>query len=488
MSIFDLFRKKQSAETFDIADVVQQMFDNAGIKPHRQNNMFITEIDGVHCTFKTVLSCNKNELTIYAPFDIPVPKHVAAAVNLEVNRLNSESQTAKLFLNEDKDGYKIAAITNMKFDTAPNPSEVQRLMIHNIDLMDNEKFGSLASAIMGYTSYNDIKRLILKNKIASKNNGNTISMSLSDGYAAILEQCADLNYSQASGRLIMLSQMILNSKSPDKADDRYHFSFKELIQHAYAIADDEERDIMRKLAYLITTKDSSTFDEDQQRLGMIDAAHMYEHYALSFLINGYRLRKKESPKPSEQKTIKRIDNWDTLSREEKIKRFFENPEEIRDEIAKELWGPEAKYGGRCNMTFSVGTSWYEIAEVIKKTGSSQWVCINLTEEYFQPLSSDTADKTQRPPVIPLDKELDPDAYAFQNWKRKLLSAGKPVRLSFRIFDDTRLYCNECIKDGGRGDSEGFGVEDSLWAGMLINLNGTIEVPFRIGEIWPKNRY
>ncbi len=43
MSILDLFRKKQAAETFEIADVVQQMFDNAGIRPHRQNNMFLTE-------------------------------------------------------------------------------------------------------------------------------------------------------------------------------------------------------------------------------------------------------------------------------------------------------------------------------------------------------------------------------------------------------------------------------------------------------------
>ncbi len=184
----------------------------------------------------------------------------------------------------------------------------------------------------------------------------------------------------------------------------------------------------------------------------------------------------------------RIKGWNSLNREEKIRHFFENPEEIRDELAKELWGPEAKYWSELNMTFPVGTSWCEIAEIIKKTRSSQWVCINLTEEYFQPLPSDTADTTGRPPVIPFDREINPDYYTFQNWKREVLSQRKPVKLSFRIYDDTRLYCNECIKDGGRGDSDGFGVEDSLWACMLINLNGTIELPFRIGEIWPRQGY
>ncbi len=474
MSIFDLFRKKQSAETFDIADVVQKMFDNAGIKPHRQNNMFMTEIDGVHCTFKTVLSCNKNELTIYAPFDIPVPKHVAAAVNLEVDRLNSESQTAKLFLSEDKDGYKIAAITDIKFDTVPEPSEVQRLMIHNIDLMDNEKFGSLASTIFGYASYNEVESLMLKNMTTAKGAEDTVSMSLSDGYTSILEQCADLNYSQASGRLIMLSQMIIRSKSPDKADDINLLSFKDLLQCAYSAADDIERDIMRKLAYLITTKDSSTFNEAEQMSGMIDASDMYEHYNKYFLINIHRKRKKETPQPVKSEPAKRIDNWDTLSREEKIKRFFENPEEIRDELAKELWGPEAEYRSEHNIFFPVGTSWYEIAEVIKKTHSSQWVYVTLTKEYFQPL--------------PTDRELYPDDYAYWNWRNKVLTAEKPVMLSFKMFDDTRLICNVCTKDGGRGDSDGFGVEDSSWACMAININGTIEVPFRAGELWPRQGY
>ncbi len=169
----------------------------------------------------------------------------------------------------------------------------------------------------------------------------------------------------------------------------------------------------------------------------------------------------------------RIKGWNSLNREEKIRHFFENPEEIRDELAKELWGPAAKCRWKF-ITFPVGSSWAEIAEVIKKTEHSQWVYVNLTEEYFQPL--------------PTDQELYPEDYVFWNWRKDVLSKRKPVMLSFRMFDDTRLICNECIKDGGRGDSDGFGVEDSLWACMLINLNGTIELPFRIGEIWPKNRY
>ncbi len=141
-----------------------------------------------------------------------------------------------------------------------------------------------------------------------------------------------------------------------------------------------------------------------------------------------------------------------------------------------------------HIWFSKSVPWPEILQTIQKTGSSQLVCINLTEEYFQPLSSDTADTTGRPPVLPFDREINPDYYTFQNWKREVLSQRKPAKFSFSIYDDTRLYCNVCIKDGGRGDSDGFGVEDSLWVGMVININGTIEVPFRIGEIWPRQGY
>ena len=78
MGLFDCFRSK-SSKGFDIASIVQQMFDESGITPHREGNIFMTEVDGTNCTFQVFLQCDEkqsNRLSIYAPFILPVPAHV----------------------------------------------------------------------------------------------------------------------------------------------------------------------------------------------------------------------------------------------------------------------------------------------------------------------------------------------------------------------------------------------------------------------------
>lgn len=95
MGLFDRFREKSHLEVkTNVASIVQQMFDEAGITPQcPDKNVFLTVIDGVHCSFKTILKCdeeNPNKLFIYAPFPIPVPKHVAGLIPHELNRLNEK--------------------------------------------------------------------------------------------------------------------------------------------------------------------------------------------------------------------------------------------------------------------------------------------------------------------------------------------------------------------------------------------------------------
>ena len=85
MGLFDRFREKSLLEVrTNVTDIVQQMFDEAGITPQRPDkNVFLTVIDGVHCSFKTILKCdeeNPNKLFIYAPFPVPVPKHIAGLI------------------------------------------------------------------------------------------------------------------------------------------------------------------------------------------------------------------------------------------------------------------------------------------------------------------------------------------------------------------------------------------------------------------------
>lgn len=61
MGLFDRFREKSLLEVrTNVTDIVQQMFDEAGITPQRPDkNVFLTVIDGVHCSFKTILKCDE---------------------------------------------------------------------------------------------------------------------------------------------------------------------------------------------------------------------------------------------------------------------------------------------------------------------------------------------------------------------------------------------------------------------------------------------
>ena len=60
MGLFDRFREKSLLEVrTNVTDIVQQMFDEAGITPQRPDkNVFLTVIDGVHCSFKTIFLIN----------------------------------------------------------------------------------------------------------------------------------------------------------------------------------------------------------------------------------------------------------------------------------------------------------------------------------------------------------------------------------------------------------------------------------------------
>lgn len=54
MGLFDRFREMSHLEVnTNVASIVQQMFDEAGITPQcPDKNVFLTVIDGVHCSFQ----------------------------------------------------------------------------------------------------------------------------------------------------------------------------------------------------------------------------------------------------------------------------------------------------------------------------------------------------------------------------------------------------------------------------------------------------
>lgn len=288
MGLLDfLFHKhlQQADETFDLPAIVQRMFDENGITSHREEGMFATVIDGTHTNFKTVLLCVENKgLFIYVPFPIPVPKRLAGLVAHELSRLNDGTHKTEITLQEEGDIYKVVAMIECEFDKEPITNEIKQLMIHTIDLMDSENFCSLACAILGFATYEELQEAMMK---CARKDGDKVVMKMSDGYEPLLEYCGEITSSRYAGRLLMFSvHIIRNRLSLELAQKMLtdQTPFLLLMQKAYDVADDEERDVLRKLRFLMLAKSTGEDDNDAENmLGRLEADALIEKDKYSLL-------------------------------------------------------------------------------------------------------------------------------------------------------------------------------------------------------------
>lgn len=288
MNIFNFFKQKAS---FEVASILQQMFDEAGIAPVREGDMFMTIIDGTDTSFTTVLKCDgekTNELLIYTPFILPVPPHIKNVVDLELNRINSLSNGASEVLMKEGDngGFEIFAITKCEFDEAPTTAEIKQLMIHNVDILDNSNFKSLACTIFGYAKYNEVESSLRNNaRKAETSNattaGTNVEFEFEDGYSTLKNNARNISSPRYRGRLLVLCTHI--DKRPEPQNKvmsliKQQAPFADIIYEAYNIANPEERDIMRKLRYLIDFKKNDItdehFDESESMIGRTEALGM----------------------------------------------------------------------------------------------------------------------------------------------------------------------------------------------------------------------
>lgn len=292
MNIFKLFKfrsKKQTIETqteeklvkekFDVTTIVQRMFNEASVSFQRpEKNVFLTVVDGIHCSFKTILKCDKNSIFIYVSFPLPVQEHIADLISYELNRLNKQNKyKSEIAIQESNGEYSIFAFTNCNFDTAPTTTEVKDLMIHTIDILDNENFRSMACAICGYASYKDLEKAMT----TTNSDGNKVEIQLADGYSALHNKTNGITPARYEGRLIMLSTHIVRNKISQKRargllDDNTPLSI--IMQEAYKVADETERDILRKLRYLTLCKkyDYDSDNDEDRTLGMLEAFSMID--------------------------------------------------------------------------------------------------------------------------------------------------------------------------------------------------------------------
>lgn len=291
MGLFDIFKRQkqtQSKELFAVATIVKQMFDEAGITPQcLDKNVFLTVIDGVHCSFKTILKCdekNPNKLFIYAPFPVPVPKHIAGLIPHELNRLNENNKyKSKITIQENGDEYSIFAFTDCAFEKAPSTDEIKDLMIHTIDVMDNENFRSLVCAIMGYATYDELEKAMISN---AQIKGNEANISMADGYRVLQDKSNGVTSPRYAGRLLMFSthiieQIISQERAKQLLDEQTPLLL--IMQEAYNVADDIERDILRKLLYLVRYKKSDSDNDADSIFGRLEAISMIENDKYSLI-------------------------------------------------------------------------------------------------------------------------------------------------------------------------------------------------------------
>ena len=271
MGIFDFFKNKGKGtqKGLTLEECIVKMFASAGIVPNQEGNKFATVVEGKHCVFNVALtSMDGNRLLVYVPFPIPVDANVAFAANYEVKRISKCSTDrfpgTNIYLTEKDEGYKIAVATIKDFDVLSEntPNEIQETMIHTVDVVDDKNFASLAAAIFGYESYEEAKM----NMHAKSTGRNNVSIKLKDGYSEVLGDAPNLSNSRFAGRLMACAMNIIAKKGNDEiseqATEAIQKSFDSYIQIAYDIANEEERDLIRKLRYLAKAKNKDDTDEN----------------------------------------------------------------------------------------------------------------------------------------------------------------------------------------------------------------------------------
>ena len=289
MGIIDIFRNIQHKKSeYKVAAIVKQMFDENGITPQRlDKNVFLTVIDGVHCSFKTILKCdeeNPNKLFIYAPFPVSVPKHIVSLIPHELNRLNENNQyKSEITIQENGDEYSIFAFTDCAFEKTPSIDEIRDLMIHTIDVMDNENFRSLVCAIMGYATYDELEKAMISN---AQIKGNEANISMVDGYCTLQDKSDGVTSPRYYGRMLMLAIHIIENRISQERAQQFlneQTPLLMIIQEAYNLADDVERDILRKLRYLALYKRTDSDNDSDSMLGRLEAISMIERDKYSLL-------------------------------------------------------------------------------------------------------------------------------------------------------------------------------------------------------------
>lgn len=167
-----------------------------------------------------------------------------------------DSVTTVCQIDKDQEYQIRAATLNFSVSlTEDTPDIIQKMVTRTVDVIDGDNFASLVAAIFGCKSCD-------KTKTGWQNKSTeNIKMLVQqkDDYHKLLDNVPNLSSARYRGRLIAYATYIINYKSDKEVAERsakesssnYYDRF---IQEAYNIANEEERDLIRKLRFLVEKK------------------------------------------------------------------------------------------------------------------------------------------------------------------------------------------------------------------------------------------
>ncbi len=262
-----------------LAECVELMFRNAGIRPHIDGNQYLAEVQARHCVFTPVLVAEGNKLIIMVRFPAPVPEQFAYSVNYEVKRIDGMYRDAEVSLTQNEDGeFSIYSMIIKEYDSvsAGTADEIKSLMRHAVDVIDEDNFRSLLCSLIGHRNYSELEARMIEGNTAG---GGEVRAQIPGGYAPLLKESGDISCPRFLGRLLVYATDIIEKKiSKDVASDLLtkQTPFDEIVQRAYDVADETERDLLRKLRYLGKAKATDHDDDNDFMIGRLEALGMIQ--------------------------------------------------------------------------------------------------------------------------------------------------------------------------------------------------------------------
>ena len=136
---------------------------------------------------------------------------------------------------------------------------------------------------MGYATYDDLEKAMISN---AQVDGNQANIQMRDGYCFLRDKSNGVTSPRYAGRLLMFSTHIIELKISQERAKRLLDEQTPLLlimQEAYNVADDIERDILRKLLYLVRHKKSDSDNDTDSVLGRLEAITMIENDKYSLI-------------------------------------------------------------------------------------------------------------------------------------------------------------------------------------------------------------